>query len=122
MPVGFGKPAAAVHPYRWNSANDFVPKELQGRITQISGSGDLVSDIPNSAVADLAGVADVRVDIGDHFTLGIFAAEHQEPESTLIAVLGKSGFVEVGIVGMNAAEMLGIRAGESIRISGAPST
>ena len=37
---------------------------------------------------------------------------------TLIAVLGESGFVEVGIVGMNAAELLGIRVGESIRIRG----
>lgn len=93
-----------------------MPQEFQGRITQVTAQGNLISDIPSPSVAALVGVPEVRVEVGDHFTLGIFHPTHSEPESTLIAVLGVSGFVEVGIVGMNAAELLGVRVGDVIRI------
>lgn len=93
-----------------------VPNELVGKIIRVNERGDLFSDIPNAAVESLIGKEDVRVELGEHFTLGIFRADHSQPESTLLAIIGADGFVELGIVGMNAHEMLGLRIGETVRI------
>lgn len=99
-----------------DAARVAVNQEIAGTIAGITDQGDLISDIPSVSVRDLVGKPDVRVEVGEHFTLGIFSADHQEPASTLIAVLGESGFLELGIVGMNACEMLGVFKGETIRV------
>lgn len=93
-----------------------MANEIQGSVVRVNSQGDLVSDIPCAAVSPLVGLPDVRVELDEHFTVGIFPRDHGEPESTLIAVLGEQGFLEIGIVGMNACEMLGIRVGQPIRI------
>ena len=59
---------------------------------------------------------EVTVKFGPHETAGIHLPDHNEPESTLIAVTGKSGWVEIGIVGMNLAEMLGVSSGTKVAI------
>ncbi len=89
---------------------------IAGKVTAINAAGDLVTDIRAEAVTELVGRTDVEVRFGDHFTQGIFPRDHLEPANTLIAVVGESGFLEVGIVGVNVHEMLAIPPGQAIQI------
>ncbi len=89
---------------------------IEGRVTSLAENGDLITDISVTTFADLDQLSEIRVRIGPHETLGLHPTDHGEPESTMIAVLGDSGFVEIGIVGMNMSEMLGIAAGEKVTI------
>jgi S-adenosylmethionine hydrolase len=89
---------------------------ITGRVIQINSTGDLVTDIPVDAVAHLIGQEDVEVRVVDHFTQGIFPREHGEPANTLVAVLGESGFLEIGIVGVSIYDMLAIPVGQEVRI------
>jgi hypothetical protein len=93
-----------------------VAHEIRGTVTHITAQGDLVSDIPCADLQALEGNTEVRVDVGEHFTQGIFAADHGEPQSTLIATLGSSGFLEIGIVGLSAQEMLGFAVGDAVNV------
>ncbi len=94
-----------------------VSQRISGRVTRINQRGDLVSDIANAQVSSLVGAANVEVRFGEHFTQGIFPLDHGEPESTLIAVLGDSGYLEIGIVGVNVHEMLGVDVGQTIEVT-----
>lgn len=90
--------------------------KLQGEIVSVTDAGDLVTDI---SVDKLDGApTDERVSIhcGGHVTSCIFPADHDEPEMTFVAVQGKSGCVELSLVGDNASQFLGIRPGAAVTI------
>ena len=89
---------------------------IEGIVESLNESGDLVTDIPNAALDKLSSNESVRVAVGPHETIGIHLSEHNEPDSTMIAVLGKSGNLEIGIVGMNMSEMLGIQIGQQVKV------
>jgi len=89
---------------------------LEGQVAEISAGGDLVTDIAIASAGDLPNILEVRVRVGPHETIGIHPADHQEPESTLIAIENPNGMVEIGITGMNLGEMLGIKVGEKVTI------
>lgn len=90
---------------------------IDGKVASCGPAGNLITDIANDLVAGLVGDETVSVKFGAHETLGIFQSDHSEPDSTLVANLGKSGFVEVEIVGISLSEMLGIREGVDVKIS-----
>ena len=89
---------------------------IEGQVTAISESGDLVTDISVESLSGLPGDDSVRVAVGPHETLGIYESDHEEPEATMIAVRGAGGNLEIGIVGMNISEMLGIATGEKVTV------
>ncbi|MFI4875567.1 MAG: SAM hydroxide adenosyltransferase [Blastopirellula sp. JB062] len=91
--------------------------KLIGSITAISESGDLISDISHDQLAAAPTDERTTVTCDEHRTLGVYPAEHQQPEMTYVAVLGKSGFLELCIVGESAAAFLGIRPGAKVEIS-----
>ncbi len=94
-----------------------MSSNIEGSIASINESGDLVTDIPNDKIKDLPSDDSVTVTVSEHHTLGIFPPDHNEPESTLIAVFGQSGFLEIGIVGLSISDMLGIGVGESVSVT-----
>ena len=57
---------------------------------------------------------EIRTACDEHETIGIFAADHPEQPMTLMAILGKSGCLELTIVGDSARAMLGVPLGEKI--------
>ena len=89
---------------------------IDGKVASCSAAGNLITDISNDIVAGLVGDENVSVKFGPHETLGIFNANHGEPDSTLVASLGPSGFVEIEIVGASLSDMLGIREGFDVKI------
>ncbi len=90
---------------------------LEGQVESLTSCGDLITDIGLDQCADAPNLLEVKVQVGPHETVGVHPPDHGEPQATLIAVQGAGGFVEIGIIGMNISEMLGIRIGEKVTIS-----
>ena len=90
---------------------------IEGKVGSLTNTGDLVTDIPVAKLADVPSSTEIRVKVGDHETLGVFPLDHGEPAGTLIAVLGGSGFVEIGITGISIHEMLGLGVGENVTLT-----
>jgi hypothetical protein len=76
----------------------------------------LVTDISLDQLQGVPRDEQVIVRCDDHETNGIFTQDHDQPESTLIAVLGESGCLELEIVGDSAQLMLGVRVGEKVEV------
>ncbi len=93
-----------------------VASTIEGKVASINGAGDLVTDIDSAKLSDVPRDQSVSVSFGPHETIGIHEKNHGEPDSTLIAILGDSGFLEIGIVGMSINEMLGIDVGTTITV------
>ncbi len=89
---------------------------VEGKIVAITDQGNLVSDIAASQLEQAPRGEELTVLCDEHETRGLFAANHDQPESTFIAVLGENGCLELEIVGLSAAIMLGIQVGESVSV------
>ncbi len=88
--------------------------KLEGTIKSISDAGYLVSDISAEQLSDTPRGEEVSVSCAGHETNGVYAHDHNEPDSTFVAMIGPSGHLEIGIVGINISEMLRINVGEKI--------
>ena len=86
-------------------------------MADIGTNGCLISDISNEQLATVPSNENTVVKFGEHETLGIFPVEHGQPDATLVASLGQSGFLEIEIVGISLSEMLNIKSGEKISVS-----
>ena len=93
-----------------------VATTIKGKVASINDVGDLVTDIEVERLNDAPSDHSVSVSFGPHETLGIHSKDHGEPESTLIAVIGDSGCLEIGIVGLSISEMLGVGVGTDITV------
>ena len=89
---------------------------VEGKITKISESGNLVTDITNDQLNQTPRDATTSIRFSGHETICLYDSGHQEPETTMVAMLSDAGFLEIEIVGMNLAEMLGIQVGESVYV------
>ncbi len=94
-----------------------LSNQIEGLVASCDSAGNLITDIPNDSVAGIVGDENVSVKFGDHETFGIFATDHGEPDATLVASLGNSGFVQIEIVGISLSDMLGIKPGVQVNIA-----
>lgn len=94
-----------------------MSNEILGKVAAVNEAGDLITDIEVNRIADVPQGDSVSVRFGPHVTVGIHEADHTEPESTLLAVRGASGYLELTIVGLSLSEMLGIGPGEVVEIN-----
>ena len=93
-----------------------MANEILGQVAKIGEAGNLITDIPIEKVKDIPHGESLSIRFGDHETLGLYPAEHGLPDTNMVASLGKSGFVEIEIVGINLAEMLGIKVNEPVTL------
>lgn len=91
-----------------------MANSIEGSVERIGESGNLITDIAIDQVADLPADDSVSVTFGGHETHGVHPADHEQPMGTLVASRGESGFLEIEIVGISIAEMLGIKVGEAV--------
>lgn len=91
-----------------------MPQVIEGKVVSISEQGNLVTDIPCAALANAPRDSSVSVRCDEHETVGLFSPGHNEPEMSLLALIGDGGFLELTIVGDSAKMMLGIRVGERV--------
>lgn len=87
--------------------------KIEGTITSASEAGDLLTDITAGQLADVPRDERVAVACGGHQTIGIYPADHSEPEMTFLAVVDDDG-LRLTIVGDSARIMLGLGVGEAV--------
>ena len=90
--------------------------QIEGTVVSISEEGIAITDI---AVDQLTGVpADdsVQISCEGHRTQQIFPIEHGQDDMTFIAAQGKSGFLEISLVGDSVATFLGIKVGSEVTV------
>ena len=90
--------------------------QLEGVVSELSSSGSLICDITESQLENVPRDQSLTVQFAGHETVGLYAAEHDEPMGTLVAKLNSDGFLEIEIVGISASEMLGVKASETVTL------
>lgn len=88
-----------------------------GEVVSVGESGQLITSIENGCLVDVGSDDSVTVKFADHITVGVFPEDHGQPDATLVASRGGSGFLEIEIVGISISEMLGIRAGVPVSVT-----
>lgn len=93
-----------------------MPGKIAGTVVSITEAGNLVTDIAADRLKGIPKLDAVTVRCDEHETLGIFTADHNEPEMTLLALIGPNDTLELEIVGDSAKIMLGIQVGENVEV------
>lgn len=91
-----------------------MPNRIEGTVSSISHNGALITDISIESLENVPTGETTQIKFGDFETFGLFPNEHQQPDATMVAFLGDTGFLEIEIVGISLADMLGVRQGESV--------
>ncbi len=94
-----------------------VPGRIEGCIASIDSFGNLITTITAEQLKPVPASDQVRVACGEHETFGIFRTYGDQPEMTLIALVGSSGQLELAIVGDSAAVMLGEKVGAPVTVT-----
>lgn len=93
-----------------------MANQIEGQVVKIVEEGKLLTDIAVDQISEIVGDDSVVIKFGGHETIGLFPADHSQPDATMVASAGHSGFVEIEIVGISLAEMLGIKVEEPVAI------
>jgi S-adenosyl-L-methionine hydrolase (adenosine-forming) len=93
-----------------------LPNKIVGQVRSIDSFGNLVTDITSDMLAGAPTDESVQIHCDEHETQGIFRTYSDQPEMTLMALVGSSGFLELAIVGDSAALMLGVGVGTPVTI------
>ncbi len=94
-----------------------MPQKIEGSVRSIDSFGNLVTDITAEMLTDVPTDESVTVYCDEHETQGIFRTYGEQPELTLVALLGSNDHLELAIVGESAAMMLGISVGTEVTIT-----
>ena len=94
-----------------------LPGKIQGAVRSIDSFGNLVTDISDEILATVPRDERACIECDEHVTQGIFRTYADQPEMTYLALVGSSGYLELAIVGENAAAMLGVRVGTPVTIT-----
>ena len=92
-------------------------RKVEGRVQSIDSFGNLITDITDAALADAPRGDGTKITCDEHETQGIFRTYADQPEMTLIALVGSSGHLELSIVGDSAAIMLGVKVGTPVVVT-----
>lgn len=112
-PGTLGSPLNELHILDWPEVR-IVPGKIEGSITSIDSFGNLITDITDEMLANTPTDDTVEIVCDEHETRGIFKTYGDQPEMTLMALVGSSGKLELAIVGDSAKIMLGVSAGTPI--------
>ncbi len=93
-----------------------MAKSIKGKVIEIGPQGSLRTNITQQQLAGIPRDETTRVRFGDHETFGIFPADHGQPDSTLVAIIGNSDCLEIEIVGVSLSQMLGIKLNEDVSV------
>lgn len=93
-----------------------MSNQIDGQVATIGPTGNLITDVSNESLANVPQDESVAIKFGDHETIGIFPADHDQPAATMVASMGTDGFLEIEIVGISLSEMLGIKPETAVAI------
>lgn len=87
---------------------------LTGQVVSIATDGSLITDISAESLQHAPRDESISVSCDGHTTQGIFSPQHDQPELTLLAILGPDGYLKLTLVGESATAFLGIRTGAGV--------
>jgi S-adenosylmethionine hydrolase len=93
-----------------------LASKIQGKVVAVSDGGDAITDIANDQLAGVPTDDQVSIHCEGHVTSRIFPAEHGQPEMTFLAVRGRSGYLELTLVGDSVQAFLGIGPGSDVTL------
>jgi S-adenosylmethionine hydrolase len=114
-PDEFGKPHDEIISLTWPEARK-VARSIDGEIIEVDSFGNLVTNITRELLEGVPRDESVTVTCNDHQTHGIFQTYADQPPLTFIALVGSGDRLELAIVDDNAATMLGVSVGASVRV------
>lgn len=114
-PRQLGPPLAQMIELDWPEVVK-VPGEITGRVASVDSFGNLITDIRSDQLADVPTDERLQVLCDEHETRGLFRTYADQPEMTLIALVGSSGCLELAIVGDSAKLMLGVSTGAPVTL------
>lgn len=94
-----------------------VPGKITGEVVAIDSFGNLVTNVTAEQLAGVPTGEELQVLCDEHETRGLFRTYSDQPEMTLIALVGSSGRLEIALVGDNAARMLSVKVGTPVELS-----
>ena len=94
-----------------------MSNRIEGSVSSIDATGKLITDIATDQLAGVPRDETVSIRFAGHETFGLYPVPHEQPETTMVASLGSSGFLEIEIVGMDLAGMLGIATGSPVEVT-----
>ena len=99
----------------WPGAEKLADR-IEGEIVSVDSFGNLVSNITREMLSDAPRDETVSVRCDDHETHGIFDTYADQPEMTLIALIGSNDQLELAIVNDSAKIMLGVGVGTPVEV------
>jgi S-adenosylmethionine hydrolase len=126
-----GTPIERLEPLQW--AQPIVdPEAIEGRVVHVDHFGNCVTNVRRSTFAEALDLDDDTPDaaslppIDGYVGSTVLASIHDTygavAEGEPLLLFGSTGFLEVAVNGGNAAELLDIRQGDSIKIAFSEST
>jgi hypothetical protein len=106
-----GEPLRDITVLTWHTAQD-KGDLLVGEIVHIDRFGNCITNIYEWRVAD----GRPRVEIGDTVIEGICKTYAEAEHGALLALVGSSGYLELAVRDGNAAERLGVKVGDEVRV------
>lgn len=115
-PARLGAAVGEMVQLQWPEAS-VTGKRIEGAVQAIDSFGNLVTNITADKLVNVPHGEETTIVCDEHETRGIFAAYADQPEMTLIALVGSSGNLELAIVGDSAAIMLGVAVGAPVKVT-----
>jgi len=115
-PADLGAPFCDLVRLDWSEVR-IVPGKVTGSVESFDSFGNVITDISESMLDGCPKDESVKICCDDHETFGIFETYADQPEMTLIALVGSNGKLELAIVNENAKAMLGVAVGEPVTVS-----
>ena len=114
-PDELGPPLTKLATLDWPGAQK-VANRIDGQVTAIDSFGNLITNITREMLADVPTDESVGVYCDEHETRCLFTTYADQPEMTLIALVGSNDCLEIAIVDDSAAIMLGVGVGAPVEV------
>lgn len=99
---------------RENGGDPGVAERIEGEVIEVDSFGNLITNITAATLDGAPRDSTLVVSCDEHKTFGLQAAYGDQPEMTLVALLGSGDRLELAIVNDSASAMLGVRVGAPV--------
>jgi S-adenosylmethionine hydrolase len=110
-----GPPARELSKLTWPEV-EINEKLIKGTVVSFDSFGNLITDITARMLATVQDRSQLKIECGRHIVYGLVQTYGDVPGSSLVALVGSSGFLELAVVNGSAAQSLGVSVGEEVRV------
>lgn len=94
-----------------------VGQTIEGEVVEVDSFGNLITNITRGMLEAAPRDETLSVKCDGHVTFGLYNTYSDQPEMTLVALVGSGDQLELAIVNDSAAAMLGVRVGTPVVVS-----